>query len=370
MINYKKLAGANIAEIVPYKPGKPVKELEWKLGIKDCIKLASNENPLGCSSGALQAARDVLNEVSRYPLDDVYYLRRVMADYLDVPVEKFLFGAGSSELIVLILRTFVSESENVISPFPSFPIYELAAKGMGVEFRWIPVKEKSFKVNFKALLGSVDHNTRVIFLANPNNPTGEYIDRVALDNFIEKIPSDVIIVMDEAYVEYVDAPDYPNTLSMLDTYPNVFVMRTFPKAFGLAALRIGYLIADKEAVDMMNKLRMTFNVNMVAQAAAEAALKDIPHLRRVIQENSQGKVYLYRQLDGMRIRYVPTQANFILINVENSQDVFDNLLREGIIVRFLGKGMPDWIRVSIGTQEENRFFITKLKKVLSRGKYQ
>jgi len=363
MIDFKKLAGQHIEDLVPYKPGKPVKELERELGIKEAVKLASNENPVGCSPKAAEAVKELAAEFSRYPLGDAFYLRQTVADFYGISGEKLLFGTGSNEIIELAIRTFLKDGEHVLSPAPSFSVYGIIAQASGKSCRWVPVKE-GFKFDFEALAEAVEPATRMIFLANPNNPTGEYFTQAELDGFMKKVPEDVIVVMDEAYVEYADAPDFPDTLPMLDNYKNMFLMRTFSKAYGLAALRAGYVIACEEAVDLMNRVRQPFNTNMAAQVAAKAAMEDREHLRTVISTNKSGKEYLYSEFEKLGLSYIPTQANFILVKVGSGEKVFNDLLREGVIVRYLGPGLAEWVRVSVGTMKENQIFIEKLGKVL------
>jgi len=363
MIDFEKLAGQNIVDLVPYKPGKPIKELERELGVTNSVKLASNENPVGCSPKAVQAIIDFMPEISRYPYGDAFYLRQTVSEFYGVSGDKLLFGTGSNEIIELAIRTFLSEGEQVVSPAPSFSVYGIISQAAGKSCKWIPVKE-GFKFDFEALASAIDDKTRMIFLSNPNNPTGEYFTQTELTDFMQKVPDDVIVVMDEAYVEYVDAPDFPDTLAMLDDYKNMFIMRTFSKAYGLAAVRCGYVIACEEAIDMMNRVRQPFNTNMVAQVAAKAAMEDSAHLAKVLKENKDGKQYLYAQFEKLGLAYVPTQANFILVKVGEGENVFNELLKEGVIVRYLGPGLAEWIRVSVGTMEENRIFIDKLAKVL------
>ena len=363
MIDYKKLAGQKISGLVPYKPGKPIKELERELGVKNSIKLASNENPVGCSPKAIEALNDFMPEISRYPLGDAFYLRQTVADYYGVKGDQLLFGTGSNEIIELAIRTFLKDDEHVLSPAPSFSVYGIISQAADRSCKWVPVKP-DFKFDFEALKKAIEPKTRMIFLCNPNNPTGEYYTQAELDDFMKIVPEDVIVIMDEAYIEYADAPDFPNTIPMLKDHKNMFIMRTFSKAYGLAALRVGYVIACEEAIDMMNRVRQPFNTNMAAQVAAKAAMEDGEHLQKVLTENSNGKKYLYKEFEKLGLRYVPTQSNFILVNVKNGEKVFNELLKEGVIVRYLGPGLAEWIRVSIGVAKENEIFIDKLKKVL------
>jgi len=365
MIDYKKLAGKNIADLIPYQPGKPVKELERELGIKKAVKLASNENPLGIPEKAKQAIIENLHEMNRYPLGDAYYLREKLAEKLGVKKNELIFGTGSNEIIELLIRTFVKNGETVLSYAPSFSVYGIIAQASGSRCDWINMKE-GFEVDFEGLKNAVTDKTRIVFLANPNNPTGTYFSEDLLVDFLESVRDDIIVALDEAYIEYVDAGDYPDSLKLLKKYKNLVIMRTFSKAYGLAAFRVGYAIGDAEGIDMLNRVRQPFNVNMLAQIAATAALDDTDFLRRSIKTNREGKIYLYKEFNNLGLKYIPTQANFILVNVGDGKKVFDELLKEGVIVRYLGPGLAEYVRVSIGTESENNFFIEKLKKILGK----
>ncbi|MGE4318382.1 MAG: histidinol-phosphate transaminase [Deferribacterales bacterium] len=365
MTDYKKLAGQAICDIVPYKPGKPVKELERELGIKEAVKLASNENPFGPSPKVKTAIKDFFPEISRYPFGDAHYLRTKLAAKLEVPADMLLFGTGSNEIIELAIRTFLKDGEHVISPAPSFSVYSSIAQAAGKTCKWIPCNE-DFSFNFKALLDAVDEKTRMIFIANPNNPTGAYTKDKDLKAFMEKVPSDVIVVMDEAYVEFADAKDFPDTMTYLDKFKNIFIMRTFSKAYGLAALRVGYCVADAMAIDMMNRVRQPFNTNMAGQVAAEAALEDQAYLQKVVRKNKKGRNYIQKEFKKMGLKYIPSQSNFVLVEVGDGEKVFNELLKKGVIVRYLGPGLKPYVRVSVGTMSENEFFIEQLKKVLGK----
>ncbi|MCA1927219.1 MAG: histidinol-phosphate transaminase [Calditerrivibrio sp.] len=366
MIDYKKLAGEKINSLIPYQPGKPIKELERELGIKEAIKLASNENPLGVSEKVIKAVTEALHEMNRYPLGDAFYLRQELSHFLNVDPARIIFGTGSNEIIELAIRTFVKPGEHVMSYAPSFSVYGIIAQANGNSCKWIPTKER-FKVDFEKLKDAIEDTTRIIFLANPNNPTGVYFNSDELTDFLNFVPKETIVMLDEAYIEYVDAADFPDSLKLIDKYPNVMTMRTFSKAYGLAGFRIGYAVGNIEGIDMLNRVRQPFNVNMVAQIAAIAAIEDKEFVRRSIKVNREGKVYLYKAFKELGLDYIETQANFILVNVGDGKKVFDNLLKEGVIVRFLGPALKEYVRVSIGTQEENQIFVNKLKKILSKG---
>ncbi|MCX8085062.1 MAG: histidinol-phosphate transaminase [Calditerrivibrio sp.] len=365
MIDYKKLAGDKISSLIPYQPGKPIKELERELGIKEAIKLASNENPLGVSDKVIKAVTEALHEMNRYPLGDAFYLRQELSRFLNVAPERIIFGTGSNEIIELAIRTFVKPGEHVLSYAPSFSVYGIIAQANGNFCKWVPTGER-FKIDFSKIKEAVEETTRIVFLANPNNPTGVYFPEEELIDFLEFVPKETIVVLDEAYIEYVDAPDYPNSLKLMDKYHNLLSMRTFSKAYGLAGFRIGYAFGHPDCIDMLNRVRQPFNVNMVAQIAAIAALEDKDFVRNSIKVNREGKAYLYKQFKEMGLDFIETQANFILVNVGDGKDVFEKLLKEGVIVRFLGPFLKEYVRVSIGTPQENEIFINKLKKVLNK----
>ncbi|MDR0453365.1 MAG: histidinol-phosphate transaminase [Deferribacteraceae bacterium] len=363
MTDYSKLAGGNIGSLVPYKPGKPIEELKREFGLERVIKLASNENPLGPSPKVTGALIETLPEISRYPDGDAYMLRQAVSKKLNVPPDQLLFGAGSNEIIELLLRTFVKPGEYTVSPSPSFSVYSIISQAMGTRCEWAPTSP-TFETDLDRLIAAVKPGVRVVFLASPNNPTGRYINSNDLKTFMQKVPGDTIIAMDEAYCEFTDAPDYPETLGWYKEYPNMVLMRTFSKAYGLAGLRIGYCIADKMCCEMMNRVRQPFNTNMLAQIAAAIAINDEEWLKNVLRNNTEGKKYLYEEFEKLGIKYIPTQANFILADVGDGMAVFEKLLQKGVIVRFMGKELPSYIRVSIGTPEENKIFLKALKEII------
>ncbi len=364
MIDYKKLAGKHISSLNPYQPGKPIKEVQREMGIDKVYKMASNENPLGISEKVKKALTEFLPEVNRYPLGDSYYLKNKLAEKLNIPSERLLFGAGSNEIIEFLFRTFLKKGEEALSFAPSFSVYGLIAQAVESKCNWVPVND-DFTVNFSKLTEAINDKIRLIFLANPNNPTGTYFSEEELIDFLNKVPEETIVVLDEAYIEFIDAPDYPNSIELMDKYPNIVIMRTFSKAYGLAALRVGYAIAQPECIDMMNRVRQPFNINMAAQVAAEAALDDDEFLKATIDEIRKGKKDFYERLEQMGLKYIPTQTNFILINVGDGQTVFEQLMKKGIIVRYLGPGLANYIRVDISNQEGRDAFFSALKEILT-----
>ncbi len=363
-VNMKNLINPHIADLKPYSPGKPVQELERELGIAGAIKLASNENPLGPSPKALNAIKEALGEVHRYPDGGGFYLKQALAPKLGVKLENIVLGNGSDELIEIICRTFLNPGEQVISADCTFVEYELVAKSFGAKMLKVPLK--GFTYDLEAILAEVDDNTKLVFIANPNNPTGTMVDRMAFDSFMKKIPPPVMVVMDEAYYEYMMREDFPDSISYMQQGRNIIILRTFSKIYGLAALRIGYGIARPELIDYMNRVRLPFNVNSLAQAAAIAALDDTEHLSHSQAVTRSGRQYLYSQFDKLGIDYVPSAANFILLDTKrNGSRVYNTMLKAGVIVRPMQVyGLPDYIRVTIGTEGENRRLVEALKRAL------
>jgi histidinol-phosphate aminotransferase len=352
-----------VSTIKPYVPGKPVKELERELGIKDSIKLASNENPLGPSRKALKALRDFLHndsELSRYPDGEGYYLKSAISEKLGVGTDEIILGNGSNELIDIAVRTFMETGDEAVMATPSFVVYSMATRSVGATP--IEVSLTDYRHDLAAMADAVTEKTKIVFIANPNNPTGTINKRDEFGRFMDKVPDGVLVVVDEAYYEYVTDSKYPDTIKYFMDGRDILILRTFSKAYGLAGLRIGYGMARKDIIAEMNKLRNPFNANTLAQLAAMHALTDAGHLKKSIEVNEQGKEFLYRELDSLGITYVPTEANFIymLLHVE-SRIIYDALLRMGVIVRPVG---PREIRVTIGLPEENRRFIEALKTVM------
>ncbi len=364
MINYRELLGEERALVAPYQPGKPIKEVQRELCIDNVIKLASNENPLGCSDKAILALKEFLPDISRYPIGDSYYLRKKLAEFHNVGMNNILIGAGSDEIIQILYIAFLKESEEVLSPAPSFGEYYLIAKAMKSDCRWIECND-DLSFNFDNILSSITEKSRFIFLANPNNPTGLDFGEQDFIDFMDKVPSTIIVALDEAYKEYQEESRQIDTNRLMRKYKNLISLRTFSKAYGLASMRCGYIIAHEECIAMLNQIRQPFNVNMASQVMAEASLSDGVFLNKVIESNLKGKNFIYRSCEDLRLKYINTEANFIMIEVGDGKKVFDELLKLGVIVRFLGHPkLNSYIRVSIGTDKENSLFIDKLKIVL------
>lgn len=355
-----------LAAIKPYEPGKPVEEVERELGIRNAVKLASNENPLGPSPLAVAALQQVLGKISFYPDGACFNLRRALAAHLQVGEDYLIIGNGSDEILKLIAEAFLREGEETLLCPPTFSEYEFATRLMGGKCRYVPAID--FNYDLSGLKEATGPQTRIIFLANPNNPTGTMITRAELEDLVNSLPDDVLLVLDEAYYEYVDSDLYPDSLAYVRAgKKNLIVLRTFSKIYGLAGLRVGYGIADPELIASLHKVREPFNVNFLGQVAAAAAIGDTGHLERSRRVNAEGKEFLYRELQDMGLRYVPTQANFIWLQVSRPcREVFRELLYRGVIVR-TGDifGYDDYLRVTIGTAEQNARFIAALREVLA-----
>jgi histidinol-phosphate aminotransferase len=360
----KELFREQILAIKPYVPGKPVEEVERELGISNVIKLASNENPLGPSPLALEAMKGVISKVALYPDGNCFYLKNLLAEFWGVTPAHLIVGNGSDEVIKLIAEAFLDEGEEAVVGHPSFSEYDFAVKIMGG--KTIPVPLKNDTYDLPAMAEAVTDKTKLVFVCNPNNPTGTIVSKAELDKLLSGLPEHVITVIDEAYYEYVMDKSYPESLDYVHEGKNVIVLRTFSKIYGLAGLRVGYGVAKPELISSLMRVREPFNVNMVAQAAAFAALGDKGHVERSRDANEEGKAYLYGEFKRMGLDYAPTEANFIwLVTRADCQNVFAKLLRRGVIVR-TGDifGAPDVIRVTIGTMDQNNRFITNLEEVL------
>jgi histidinol-phosphate aminotransferase len=360
----KKLARDGIEELVPYPPGKPIEELERELGISGSIKLASNENPLGPSPLAVQAIKDKVHTLHRYPDGSGYYLKNKLSETYGVPFDRIVLGNGSNELIELILRTFLSPGESVVQPFPTFLVYEKMVRAIGGHMNSAPLSD--FKVDLKEISRIVTPETKIIFICNPNNPTGSAILKEDMRSFLKKIPDDIVVVLDEAYIEFASDKAVASGLELLDEHPLLVVLRTFSKLYGLAGLRIGYGFAPARVIDYMNRVRQPFNANALAQAAATAALDDFVFVNRTQRVVREGLEYLYQSLEDMGLEYIRTQTNFFLIKVPmGGERVYELMLKEGVIVRSMASyDLPDYIRINAGLQEENERFVKTLKKVL------
>lgn len=360
----KELTRQGIEDLSPYPPGKPIEELERELGIKGSIKLASNENPLGPSPLAVRAIMDKVQTLNRYPDGSGYYLKEKIGQKYDVPPDKIILGNGSNELIELLIRTFLSTGEHAVQAFPTFLVYEKIVKGAGGRMNSVPLSD--FKIDLKEISRAITPKTKIVFINNPNNPTGSAITKAEMLGFLSEIPDHIIVALDEAYIEFISDDRVSSGLELLKGRPLLFVLRTFSKLYGLAGLRIGYGFGSEKIIDYMNRVRQPFNANTLAQVAATAALDDAAFVSKTLRVVSEGLVYLYRSLDDLGIEYVPTQANFFLIKVPmGGKKTYELMLKEGVIVRSMDSfGFPDYIRINTGLREENERFIRTLRKVL------
>ena len=359
------LVRKNILNITPYIPGKPIEETKRQLGLKEVIKLASNENPLGASPEAKEAIKKSLSGINRYPDGQCFYLKRSLAKYLKVKPANLILGNGSDELIDIIIKTFVEEDENIITADITFLEYEIISKVNGRKIITAPLR--NFKYDLEAIQKKINQKTKLVFISNPNNPTGTYVTKLELQDFMSDLPNSVLLVLDEAYDTFIDVDDFPKGLDYIYN-KNVIVLKTFSKAYGLAGLRIGYAIAQPKFTSYMERVRQPFNVNFLAQVAAQAALDDKEFLRKTRKIILEGKNYIYEALTRLGLVYVPSVANFILIDVgRDGRVVFRDMLKYAVIVRDMEQyGLKNFIRVTIGTPKENEIFIRVLKKVLGK----
>lgn len=355
-----------VSDLIPYIPGKPVEELERELGITGSIKIASNENPLGPSGLGVEAVLKAAGELHRYPDGDCFYLKKKLAGKLGVNESNLIIGNGSNEVIEIITRTFLSENDEAIYGEHAFIVYPIVTQAVGAGHVVSPMPELVH--NLDDFASRITEKTKIIFLANPNNPTGTIFKKNQFENFLKQVPDEVIVIVDEAYFEYVDDPEYPDSLMYQKNRKNVVTVRTFSKIYGLAGLRIGYGVGSEELISYINRVREPFNVNSLAQAAAHAALDDIEHIDNTNAVNKTGLKYLAKQFDEIGIKYVPSFTNFILIDLkDNPMQVYNDLLKEGVIVRPVGGyGLKSHLRVSVGLEHENKRFISALRKVLKK----
>jgi histidinol-phosphate aminotransferase len=340
------------------------------LGIAHIVKLASNENPLGPSPQALEAIRQRLSELHLYPDGGGFALKAALSAHLGIAAGRITLGNGSNDVLELVARAFLSPECAAIFSEHAFAVYPIVTQAVGAHARIAPAHDGAFGPRYghdlQAMAALLDEITRVVFIANPNNPTGTYLKRHELHDFLKRIPPHVLTVVDEAYFEYVAATDYPNALEWLDEFPNLIVTRTFSKAYGLAGLRVGYAVSSQDIADLLNRVRQPFNVNSLALAAATAALSDHGHLGRTVALNQTGLWQLGEALRERGLAYIPSVGNFITVDMGRlAAPVYEALLREGVIVRPVANyGLPQHLRVTVGTAEENQIFLAALDRVL------
>ncbi|WP_201557109.1 histidinol-phosphate transaminase [Psychrobacter sp. 72-O-c] len=353
----------SILELAPYQTGKPVEELTREYGVSDVVKLASNENPMGCSPRVTLAITEQLGQLARYPDGNGYYLKQALSDFNNVKLECITLGNGSNDLLDILARTFVSADDAVVYSQYAFIVYSMVAKMQGAT--GIEVPAQRFGHNLAAMRQAVEDNanTKMVFIANPNNPTGTQLEREALRKFVGSLPSSVLVVLDEAYIEY--SPE-SNNRALLDEFDNVIIVRTFSKAYGLAGLRIGYALSSAPVAKLLNRIRQPFNVSRIGLAAAAAALADQDFIEQVRLNNQEQMYWLENQFDALGLGFISSHANFIMVEIDNAIDVYQALLEQGVIVRPLaGYGLPNWLRITVGVAEDNMRLIDTLRSILT-----
>ena len=364
------LATAGVKGLVPYQPGKPITELERELGLETIVKLASNENPLGPSPKAIAAVQAALPNLSRYPDGNGYALKTALASMLGVDYDQITLGNGSNEILELVARTFLTTDLSVVFSEYAFAVYPLVTQAIGAQPLVAKAADGSkFPVyghDLDAMIDIIGDNTRVVFIANPNNPTGTCLTTEQLSGFIRALPGNIICVVDEAYFEYVGADDYPDAISWLSDFPNLIITRTFSKAYGLAGLRVGYSISSPEIADLLNRVREPFNNNSLALVAAESALGDRDYLRHSIELNRDGMRQLTDFFQASNLDWIASAGNFVLVDLkQDALPVYQALLNKGVIVRPVANyGLSEHLRISIGSVEENQLFIKALGEIL------
>jgi histidinol-phosphate aminotransferase len=362
----KSLVPAHIAALQPYQPGKPVEELERELGIGEAVKLASNENPLGPSPKALEAVRLALGGMHRYPDGSAYYLRHALAERLGLSPDEVVVGNGSNDLLVLLSQALLGPGDEAVVANPAFVVYKLAVQAVGGRVVEVPLVELTH--DLPAMAEAVTERTKLLFVANPNNPTGTMVTAKEVDELLRVLPETVVVVMDEAYVEYIERDDFPDCLAAVRAGKNLIVCRTFSKIYGLAGIRVGYAAGPTPIVAAINQVRPPFNVNRLAQEAAMAALDDHGHVQASREVNRVGMAQLAAGLEARAVKYVQSVANFLLVEVGEGRAAYQALLPKGVIVRPMGGyGLDAYVRVTVGTKEENDRFLEALDKWRSGG---
>jgi len=362
--NIYSLALTGVQQLVPYKPGKPIEELQRELGLSKIVKLASNENPLGPGKKALAAIQSVLSELALYPDGSGFDLKQALAKKYSLDAGQITLGNGSNEILELVARAFLRPGLDVIFSQHAFAVYPLVTQAVGASAVVVPAV--NYGHDLAGMLASVTKNTRVIFIANPNNPTGTLLSQADVEAFIAALPDTVVCVLDEAYFEFVSRTEPVDSISWLKKYPNLIITRTFSKAYGLAGLRAGYSLSSPEIADILNRVRQPFNNNTLALVAAEAALGDEEHLNQTISVNAQGMQQLTAGFKTLGLEWIPSAGNFVSVDLRQpGQPIYEALLRKGVIVRPVGNyELPNHLRISIGTQAENEFFLQALADVL------
>lgn len=364
--DFLALAVPGVQKLSPYVPGKPVDELARELNLDPAgiVKLASNENPLGPSPKALEAIRAELAELTRYPDGNGFELKQKLAARCGVSPAQVTLGNGSNDILDLVARAWLAPGLNAVFSQYAFAVYPIATQAVGAQGKVVPAKDHGH--DLEAMLAAIDANTRVVFVANPNNPTGTWFGPAALESFLARVPQSVLVVLDEAYIEYAEGDELPDGLDYLARYPNLLVSRTFSKAYGLASLRVGYALSSPQVADVLNRVRAPFNVNSLALSAACAALDDADYLAASRRTNDAGMAQLEGGFHRLGLTWIPSKGNFIAVDFgRDAAPINQALLQAGVIVRpVAGYGMPTFLRVSIGTEQENARFLEALEQIL------
>ena len=364
-MNIKELVNRGIDDLSPYEPGKPIEDLERELGIENAIKLASNENPMGPSPKIFDSIEGVLKETHRYPDGNATRLKSTIARKFNVTDNQVTIGNGSNDIIEFVARIFLSRNDSAIYSEHAFAVYPLVVKAVGA--KGIEVPAKNFSHDLDLMLESIEESTKLIFIANPNNPTGSFIEYDELIKFLKKVPEHIIVLLDQAYFDYSSFETKDMEFDDLSKFPNLIMSRSFSKAYGLAGFRVGFCVSSKEIADYLNRVRQPFNANSLALFAAEKALEDQDFIDKCLQLNLEQKELLYKELDSLGYECLPSRANFISFDCkQDSSEAFNKLLMEGVIVRSLAVyKMPNYLRVSVGLPEENLSFLEKIKLTLT-----
>ena len=367
-MNYCDLAPSYVRAIAPYQPGKPISELERELGITGIVKLASNENPLGASPAAVAAMQEAIKSIALYPDGNGFELKDALVKRYGVTHANVTLGNGSNDLLELAARAFLQPGDKVVYSAHAFAVYALATQAVGAT--GISVPAINFGHDLKAMqLAAKENKAKMVFIANPNNPTGTYLGADELQAFLRGLPADILVVLDEAYNEYLPEDKRYDSVSWMKAFPNLIISRTFSKAYGLAGLRVGYALAHEQVTDMLNRVRQPFNVNSVAQAAAVAALRDASFVKKTFELNQRGMQQITQGLTKLGLEYIPSFGNFVAFRIGNATAMYRRLLELGVIVRPIANyDMPDWLRVSIGLESENAKFLHALKQAIGENK--
>jgi histidinol-phosphate aminotransferase len=366
-MNYCDLAPSYIRAIAPYQPGKPISELERELGISGIVKLASNENPLGASSAAVAAMQNAIKTIALYPDGNGFELKDALVKRYGVGHNNLTIGNGSNDLLELAARAFLTPGDKVVYSAHAFAVYALATQAVGATGISVPA-DSGYGHDLGAMLKAAkDNKAKIVFIANPNNPTGTFLNADDLLVFMRGLPPEVLVVLDEAYNEYLPEDKRYDSVGWLKEFPNLIISRTFSKAYGLAGLRVGYALAHEQVTDMMNRVRQPFNVNSIAQAAAVAALRDVSFVKRTFELNMRGMAQITDGLTRLQLEFIPSFGNFVAFRIASAAAIYQRLLELGVIVRpIAGYDMPDWLRVSIGLESENAKFLSALEKAISQ----